>query len=62
MISALDWNCKQRSECYLAYIKRMAREKEQFENDRAIKQSNKEWLKEYDMERNKRGNMGRSKR
>ena len=47
MIDANKYNCREQGECYLTYRRRLAREKEQYENDRSIKQSNKEWIEEY---------------
>lgn len=59
MIPAEDYNCREQGECYLTYRRRLAREKEQYENDRAIKQTNEQWIEEYNMEAGRQGgNMG----
>jgi hypothetical protein len=47
MIDVHTYNCREQGECYLTYRRRMAREKEKFINDRAIKQTNAAWIAEY---------------
>lgn len=48
MIRAKNYNCRERGECYLTYRRRLAREKEQYEQSRANRQTDEEWYAEYD--------------
>ena len=47
MIPTVDYNCKKRGECYLTYRRRIAKEKERYLIERANRQTNEEWLAEY---------------
>lgn len=47
MIDIHTYNCKEQGECYLTYRRRMAQEKLDYERDREIKQTDREWLAEY---------------
>ena len=47
MIPPEEYNCKEMSECYISYCRRVKREEEQFEQQRTIQQSNEDWIKEY---------------
>jgi len=47
MISPDDYNCKAQGECYLTYRKRIKAEQAKAEAERAVNQSNAQWVKEY---------------
>ena len=47
MIPAKDYKCKERGECYLTYRRRLAREKDQYERELPIRQTNEEWIRGY---------------
>ena len=48
VISHKEYNCRERGECYLTYRKRIARENEQYLQDRPNRQTIDEWYAEYD--------------
>ena len=48
MIKAKDYNCREQGECYLTYRRRLARENEEYLNNRVNTQTTEEWYAEYD--------------
>ena len=47
MIPSTEYNCREHKECYLTYQRRLAREHEQYLQDRANTQTDGEWIADY---------------
>lgn len=47
MIDIHTYNCREQGECYLTYRRRLAKEKQDYEQSRPVRQTNEQWLAEY---------------